>query len=69
MQNIDVVLEPIRAFLQQTGAFLPRRVFLDRMDEMVAQIRAAPAAAGGGAAAQPARRRAAIQGRMPGSYR
>ena len=24
MQNIDVLLEPIRGFLQQTGAFLPR---------------------------------------------
>ena len=28
------------------GAFLPRRAFLDRMDEMVAQIAAAPQAAG-----------------------
>ena len=24
MQNIDVMLEPLRGFLQQIGAFLPR---------------------------------------------
>jgi LDH2 family malate/lactate/ureidoglycolate dehydrogenase len=38
-------------------ALLPRRVFLDRMDEMVAQIRAAPRAEGGEAIRAPGERR------------